>query len=155
MSDTAVGFLIVGLGMLFVLGLVFAISSRPRVARTRPIPPPGVHLPPPSPLPVILSLAAALLGAGLVFRPDDQVANWFLAVPGAIVFVAGVVWWVGAAGRPWRGGDPRASHRGPGSARRPDLILLRHRSRRRGSSARTCDGSRSASSSWPRSSRSC
>ena len=116
MSDTAVGFLIVGLGMLFVLGLVFAISSRPRVARIQPIPPPGVHLPPPSPLPVILSLAAALLGAGLVFRPDDQVANWFLAVPGAIVFLAGVVWWVGAAGREWREVEHGTSHGGHGSA---------------------------------------
>ncbi len=110
MSDTAIGFLLVGIGMLVVLGIVFAIASRPGPARQRPVPPPGVHLPPPSYLPVILSLGGALLGAGLAFRSEDQLANPFLAIPGLIVFVAGVVWWVGAANREWREVEHGAAH---------------------------------------------
>src|SRR5918992_4280605 len=62
MDDTLIGFLIVGLGMLVVLGVVFAVSSRPRPAGPPPNPPQGVHLPPPSYLPVVVSLAGALLG---------------------------------------------------------------------------------------------
>jgi hypothetical protein len=128
MNDTAVGFLIVGVGMLFVLGIVYAISSRPRPAAPPPVPPPGVHLPPPSYLPVVLSLAAALLGAGLAFRSDEQLANPFLAIPGVLVFVAGVVWWVVAANREWHevehgtGHGPAhgAGHAGPDTQRAHD-----------------------------------
>jgi hypothetical protein len=101
MSDTAIGFLIVGIGMLVVLGVVFAISSRQRPARARPTPPEGVHLPPPSYLPVILSIGGALMGAGLAFRAEGQLANPFLAIPGLIIFVLGVLWWVAAANREW------------------------------------------------------
>jgi hypothetical protein len=101
MSDTAVGFLILGIGMLVVLGIVFAISSRPGPAGPRPTPPAGVHLPPPSFLPVVLSLAAALIGAGLAFRGEDQLANPFLAIPGLLVLVLGSIWWVRAANREW------------------------------------------------------
>ncbi|MGZ8476057.1 MAG: hypothetical protein ACXWWQ_07565, partial [Candidatus Limnocylindria bacterium] len=50
----------------------------------------------------IFSLAAALLGAGLAFRPDDQVANLFLALPGLGVLVLGIIAWVRAAGTEWR-----------------------------------------------------
>jgi hypothetical protein len=110
MDDTLVGFLIVGLGMLVVLGVVFAISSRPRPAQ-RANPPHGVHLPPPSYLPVVVSVAGALLGAGLAFRSEDQLANPFLAIPGLIVLVLGVLWWVAAANREWR----EAEHGGHGS----------------------------------------
>jgi hypothetical protein len=102
MSDTAVGFLILGIGMLVVLGLVFAISSRPGPATERAAPPPGVHLPPPSYLPVILSLAAALIAAGLAFRGEGQIANLFILVPGLLVLVLGSIWWVRAANREWR-----------------------------------------------------
>jgi hypothetical protein len=102
MTDTAVGFLIVGIGMLVVLGVVFAVSSGRRPALARPVPPEGVHLPPPSYLPVVVSVGGALIGAGLAFRAEDQLANWFLAVPGALVFVLGVLWWVRAANREWR-----------------------------------------------------
>ena len=102
MSDTAIGFLIVGIGMLVVLVVVFAVSSRPRPAAGRATPPTGVHLPPPSYLPVVLSLGAALIGAGLAFRSEDQLANPFLAIPGLIVFVLGIFWWVRAANREWR-----------------------------------------------------
>ena len=115
MSDTAIGFLIVGMGMILVLGLVYAVSSRPRPAIARAVPPTGVHLPPPSSLPVVLSVAAALMGAGLVFRAEGQLANPFLAIPGLIVFVLGIWWWVGAANREWR----EVEHGAPHGARHP------------------------------------
>jgi hypothetical protein len=111
MTDTAIGFLIVGIGMLVVLGVVFAISSRPRPTGDRPTPPDGVHLPPPSYLPVVLSVGAALMGVGLVFRAEGQLANPFLAIPGLVIFVLGVLWWVRAANREWR----EVEHGGHGS----------------------------------------
>ena len=111
MSDTAIGFLIVGIGMLFVLGVVFAISSRSGPADPRPVPPDGVHLPPPSFLPVVVSVGAALIGAGLAFKPEDQFANPFLAIPGLVVLVLGILWWVRAANREWR----EVEHGGHGS----------------------------------------
>jgi hypothetical protein len=117
MTDTAIGFLIVGIGMLVVLAIVFAISSRPRPETTRATPPDGVHLPPPSYLPVVVSVGGALMGAGLAFRADDQLANPFLAIPGLIIFVLGVLWWVRAANREWRevehghgSGEPHDDH---------------------------------------------
>jgi hypothetical protein len=101
MPDTAVGFLILGVGMLLVLGIVFAISSRSGPATPRPTPPPGVHIPSPSFLPVVLSVAAALIGSGLAFRSEDQLANPFLAIPGLAVLVLGSIWWVRAANHEW------------------------------------------------------
>jgi uncharacterized membrane protein len=50
---------------------------------------------------VILAAGASLLGAGLAFRADDQIANLFLAVPGLAIFLYAVVAWVRAAGREW------------------------------------------------------
>jgi hypothetical protein len=111
MTDTAIGFLIVGTGMLVVLGVVFAVSLRARPADPPPTPPDGVHLPPPSFLPVVLSVGAALMGAGLAFKAEDQVANLFLLIPGLIIFVLGVLWWVRAANREWR----EVEHGGHGS----------------------------------------
>lgn len=116
MSDTAVGFLIVGIGIVVVLGVVFAIASRGGGAGAdRPSPPRGVHLPPPSFLPVVISLAGALIGAGLAFRAEEELANPFLAVPGLLVFVVAVIAWVRAANREWRdvehgSHDDRAAH---------------------------------------------
>ncbi|HEX9609667.1 MAG TPA: hypothetical protein VGA26_02680 [Candidatus Limnocylindria bacterium] len=101
-SDQAIGFILIGVGIVVVLGLVFAVSSRGGGTAARPRPPRGVHLPPPSYLPVVFSVAAFLLGAGLAFRADGELANPFLAIPGLIVLVAGVVAWVRSAGREWR-----------------------------------------------------
>jgi hypothetical protein len=113
-NDTTTGFLILGLGIIAVLALVFAVTLRggPRVYQ-KAVPPRGVHLPAPSMLPVILSLGAALLAAGLAFKPD---AAWDLPVLGAIsgvihpilgplgllVLLFGIWSWVRAAGREWR-----------------------------------------------------
>ena len=101
MSDTAFGYLLLAIGIAFVLGIVYAVTSHVSVAAARPRPPRGVHLPNPSPLPVILAVGGALLGAGLAFRADNQLANPFLAVPGLLIFLYAVVAWVRAAGREW------------------------------------------------------
>lgn len=102
MPDTAVGFVLLGIGILVVLGVVFAISSRAGVASAASKPPRGVHLPGPSFLPVVISLSAALMGLGLVFRGDGQIANPFIAIPGVLVLVLGVLAWVRAANHEWR-----------------------------------------------------
>jgi hypothetical protein len=52
-------------------------------------------------LPVILAAGGALLGAGLAFRADNQLANPFLAIPGLLVFLYAIAAWVNAAGREW------------------------------------------------------
>jgi hypothetical protein len=109
MTDTAIGFALVGIGMLVVLGVVFVVFSRIGPSQPRPHPPRGVHLPNPSFLPSVLSLAAALMGAGLVFHGEGQIANPFLAIPGLVIFILGCVWWVRAANREWRETE-RASH---------------------------------------------
>ena len=59
-------------------------------------------MPGPSFLPVVLSVAAALMGAGLAFRGEDQLANPFLAIPGLLVLVIGSIAWVRAANHEWR-----------------------------------------------------
>ena len=105
MTETAVGFVLLGVALLVVLGVVFVLASRGGGARgTRRVsaPPPGVHMPGPSMLPVVLSVGGALIGAGLAFRSDGQLANPFLAIPGLLVFVGGAVAWVRAANREWR-----------------------------------------------------
>ncbi len=102
LTDTQLGYLILGIGILFVLGLVFAISSRTPAPGSRGALPPGVHLPAPSLLPVVMSVGAGLLAAGLAFKPDGQIINWFLGVPGLLVIVYGAVGWIRAAGREWQ-----------------------------------------------------
>lgn len=101
MTDTAFGYLLLAIGITFGLGIVYAITSHVSVSAVRPKPPRGVHLPNPSALPVILAAGGALLGAGLAFRADNQLANPFLAIPGLLVFLYAIVAWVRAAGREW------------------------------------------------------
>ena len=57
MSDTAIGFTILGIGMLVVLGVVFVIASYGGAPKGSAKPPRGVHLPLPSLLPATLSSA--------------------------------------------------------------------------------------------------
>jgi hypothetical protein len=102
MTDTAIGFALIGIAIVVVLGVVFAIASRGGPRSARPVPPRGVHLPPPSFLPVAFSAAAALLGAGLAFRADDQLANPWLAIPGVLLIVITAFAWVRAANHEWR-----------------------------------------------------
>lgn len=103
MSDAAFGFLLLGIALLVVLGIAFVISSRggrQRGAATTS-PPPGVHMPGPSFLPVIFSVGAVLLGMGFAVKGDAAVANPFLAIPGVLVIITAVVGWVRAANREW------------------------------------------------------
>ena len=102
MPDTAIGFVLLGIGILVVLGVVFTVASRGGGTRTAAKPPRGVHMPGPSYLPVVISLAVALVGAGLAFRGDGQLANPFLAIPGALLFVVVSIAWVRAANHEWR-----------------------------------------------------
>lgn len=102
MTDTAIGFALIGIAIVVVLGVVFAVSLRGGPAGERPRPPRGVHLPSPSYLPVVFSAAAALIGAGLAFRGEDQLANPWLAIPGVLLLVATAVAWVRAANHEWR-----------------------------------------------------
>ena len=99
-ADTIVGYLIVGAGILFVLGLVFAISSRQTALSARPRPPRGVHLPNPSLLPFVFSIGAAMLGAGLALHKIG-LALYGLAALGLLVIAYAAVGWVRAAGREW------------------------------------------------------
>lgn len=101
MTDTAFGFLLVGIAMLVILGVVFVMFMRGGPADPVAKPPRGVHLPAPSILPALFSVGAALIGAGLAFRGEADVANPFLAVPGLGVLVLGIIWWVRAADHEW------------------------------------------------------
>jgi hypothetical protein len=114
MPDTALGYLIIGVGILFLLGLVFAITSRVPPSAERPHPPRGVHMPNPSLLPVVFAVGAAFLGAGLAFHPKGWVINLFLAVPGLAIFAYAVVGWVRAAGTEWHDTDGGAHDDGQG-----------------------------------------
>jgi len=99
-ADTIVGYLIIGVGILFVLGLVFAITSRQTAPSARQRPPRGVHLPMPSLLPFVLSVGAALLGAGLALHSLSAVL-YILVAAGLLVIAYAAVGWVRAAGREW------------------------------------------------------
>jgi hypothetical protein len=122
--ESTVGFLILGTGIILVLAIVFAVTMRGYAPRPRPTPPPGVHLPPGSLLPVILSVGAFLIGAGLTFKPDDRytvpvldvlsgIFNPFLAVPGILVLLYGILSWVRAANREWHETESGGTHDAP------------------------------------------
>jgi hypothetical protein len=101
MTDAAFGYLLLAIGITFVLGVVYAITSHISVSTVRPKPPRGLPQPQPRPLPVNLTLGGPPLGAGLASRADHQLANPFLAIPGVAIFLYAVVAWVRAAGREW------------------------------------------------------
>lgn len=103
MSDSAIGLIILGTAMAVVLVAVFVIASRTARPVPEDAPPRGVHMPSPSLLPVIMSVGAILIGAGLAFRGDNEVANLWVAVPGLVILVSGIVGWVRAANREWTG----------------------------------------------------
>jgi hypothetical protein len=122
-NDTTIGFLILGLGIILTLALVFAVTLRGGRAATRPTPPRGVHLPPPSFLPVVMSIGAALIGAGLSFKPDEPwdlpllgaisgVVHPVLGPLGLVVMVLGIWGWVRAANHEWSETE-HGSHDGP------------------------------------------
>ena len=107
-----IGFLIIAIAIVGVLIVVFAVTVRVGRPGPRRTPPPGVHLPSGSLLPVIFSIAAALLGAALVFKPDEAYSlpvlstisgfmNPWLGIAGLLVLIYGVVGWVRAADREW------------------------------------------------------
>ncbi|HEX2221718.1 MAG TPA: hypothetical protein VHK06_04270 [Candidatus Limnocylindria bacterium] len=111
MNDPALGYLLLGLGLVLILVLVFAVTSgATRTQMARPRPPSGVHLPSPSLLPVLFSVGAALIGAGLAFGSDEAPVNWWLLVPGLLLLVLSAVAWVRAAGREWRETEHGAVH---------------------------------------------
>ena len=115
-----IGFLIIGIAIVGVLIVVFVVTMRVGRPGPRPTPPPGVHLPPGSLLPVIFSIGAALLGLGLVFKPDEPYSLPVLSHHlGHHEPVAG--------DRRPAGADLR--HRGLGARRRP-RVARRSRSRR-------------------------
>ena len=111
MSDTAVGFRILGIGILAVLAVVFAITVRAGgPARPRPNRRPACTCRRRAALPVIMSVGAALLGAGLIFRPEEPYAlpvldiisgtmQPLLGLPGLAVLLYGV-WGMGASRGP-------------------------------------------------------
>ncbi|HEY7464380.1 MAG TPA: hypothetical protein VH987_08090 [Candidatus Limnocylindria bacterium] len=121
MSETTVGFLIIGVGIILVLAVVYAVTARRGSAGPPPTPPPGVHLPPGSMLPVIMSVGALLIGAGLIFKPEEPFAlpvldaisramNPFIGIPGLLVLLYGVWGWVRAANREWRETESGSHH---------------------------------------------
>jgi hypothetical protein len=100
MTDQLLGYVILVVAVVATAAIV-AAAARGR-AHGPLHPPPGVHVPPGSWLPILWAVAGALLGAGLAFKPEDQVLNWWFALPGLLLIVVGAVVSVRVAGREWR-----------------------------------------------------
>ncbi|HSK94379.1 MAG TPA: hypothetical protein VLA76_10020 [Candidatus Angelobacter sp.] len=115
MTDAALGFLLLGIALLVVLGIVFVLASRGGPRGEPPEPPAGVHMPGPSYLPVVFSVAMVLIGAGLAFRLEDWPVNPWIFAPGVLLLVAGIVFWVRAANREWHEVE-HGSHHDDGAA---------------------------------------
>ncbi len=102
MSDQLFGFVLVGIGIIFVLAIVMAVSFRMGRSSGVDRPPPrGVHMPAPSILPVAISIAVVVLGAALGFRGDYVPANPWIGIPGLLLLLAVIVAWVRSAGHEW------------------------------------------------------
>ena len=117
MTDQVLGYGLLGLGAVIVVAVIAGAGLAP--ARQHLHPPPGVHVPPGSWLPVSWAVTAALLGAALAFKPEDQPANWWFLVPALGGVVASAVLSVRAAGREWHETDsgthePGSGHEGAG-----------------------------------------
>lgn len=112
MPDQVLGYLLLGVFALVIAAVVAGAALRS--PRPELHPPPGVHVPPGSWLPVLWAVGASLLGAALAFRPDDQLANWWLLIPGLGVIVASAVLSVRAAGREWRDTEHGSHDEGAG-----------------------------------------
>ncbi|HET7645182.1 MAG TPA: hypothetical protein VFM03_01720 [Candidatus Limnocylindria bacterium] len=103
MSDSAIGLIILGTAMAVVVVAVFVIASRTARPVPETAPPPGVHMPSPSLLPVLVCVGAILIGAGLAFGGEGEIANPWIAIPGLVVLIGAIVGWVRAANREWTG----------------------------------------------------
>lgn len=100
MTDQILGFALLAIALVGV-AVVIALAARGR-ERAPLHPPPGVHVPPGSWLPMIWAAAGALLGAGLAFKPEDQPVAWWFFLPGLALIVVAAVQSVRTAGREWR-----------------------------------------------------
>jgi hypothetical protein len=112
MTDQVVGYLLLGLAAV-AAGAVVAVAAR--APRAEPLHPPlGVHVPPGSWLPLAWAAGAALLGAGLAFKPEDQFAAWWFLLPGLAVIVVAAVLSIRAAGREWHETEHGSNDEGTG-----------------------------------------
>lgn len=99
MTEQFIGLVLLGIG---VVAIAAAVAAAARAGDRPPLHPPrGVHVPPGSWLPMLWAGGAALLAAGLAFKPDDQGAAWWFLIPGLIVIVVAAVVSIRAAGREW------------------------------------------------------
>ena len=110
MTDQVLGYLLIGVA---VVALAAIVAGAARGQDRRALhPPPGVHVPPGSWLPMMWAIAAALLGAGLAFKPEDQLLNWLFAIPALFLIVVSAVLSVRAAGHEWRETEHRSQDEG-------------------------------------------
>lgn len=109
--------------VLLVLGLI-ALSWRRSMAKNQSrvpprragAPPPGVHLPGPSPWPFVAPIGIALVFLSLVFADGGLPVNVPLFLAGLGVGAAGVAGWYLDAGREWRRAESGAHGAGHGEA---------------------------------------
>ena len=100
MNDQLIGYALVALS---IVALAAVVAGAARGRASGPLhPPPGVHVPPGSWLPILWAVAGSLVGAGLAFKPEDQALNWLFAIPGLALIVVAAVISVRVAGREWR-----------------------------------------------------